>query len=129
MNWNKSKGKQFEDRAREYLTQRGLTLLIQNYHCRFGEIDLIMLQQEVLCFIEVKFRANMGWGGAASAIPLKKQNKIVKTALFFIAHNTRLAQHAMRFDAFLIQRQTSNQNYSVNWIQNAFYAESSHERY
>jgi putative endonuclease len=123
MNWNKSKGKQYEDQAREYLVQRGLTLLNQNYHCRFGEIDLIMLQQEVLCFIEVKFRANMGFGGAASAIPLQKQKKIVKTALFFIAQNTRFAQHAMRFDAFLIQRRASNQNHNVNWIQNAFYAE------
>ncbi len=123
MNWNKSKGKQYEDQAREYLVQRGLTLLNQNYHCRFGEIDLIMLQQGVLCFIEVKFRANMGFGGAASAIPLQKQKKIVITALFFIAQNTRLAQHAMRFDAFLIQRRASNQNHNVNWIQNAFYAE------
>jgi len=123
MNWNKSKGKQYEDQAREYLVQRGLTLLNQNYHCRFGEIDLIMLQQGVLCFIEVKFRANMGFGGAASAIPLQKQKKIVKTALFFIASTTRLAQHAMRFDAFLIQRRASNQNHNVNWIQNAFYAE------
>lgn len=123
MNWNKSKGKQYENQAREYLVQRGLTLLNQNYHCRFGEIDLIMLQQGVLCFIEVKFRANMGFGGAASAIPLQKQKKIVKTALFFIAQNKRLAQHAMRFDAFLIQRRASNQNHNVNWIQNAFYAE------
>ncbi len=123
MNWNKSKGKQYEDQAREYLVQRGLTLVNQNYHCRFGEIDLIMLQQEVLCFIEVKFRANMGFGGAASAVPLQKQKKIVKTALFFIAQNTRLAQHAMRFDAFLIQRRASNQNHNVNWIQNACYAE------
>ena len=123
MNWNKSKGKLYEEQAREYLVQRGLTLLNQNYHCRFGEIDLIMLQQGVLCFIEVKFRANMGFGGAASAIPLQKQKKIVKTALFFIAQNTRLAQHAMRFDAFLIQRRASNQNHNVNWIQNAFYAE------
>lgn len=123
MNWNKSKGKQYEDQAREYLVQRGLTLLHQNYHCRFGEIDLIMLQQGVLCFIEVKFRASMGFGGAASAIPLQKQKKIVKTALFFMAQNKRLAQHAMRFDAFLIQRRASNQNHDVNWIQNAFYAE------
>ncbi len=123
MNWSKSKGKQYEDQAREYLVQRGLTLLNQNYHCRFGEIDLIMLQQEVLCFIEVKFRANMGFGGAASAVPLQKQKKIVKTALFFIAQNRRLAQHAIRFDAFLIQQQANNQNFSVNWIQNAIYAE------
>ena len=123
MNWNKRKGLHYEDLAKNYLVQHGLTLLRQNYHSRFGEIDLIMLQQEVLCFIEVKYRNSMGFGGAASAIPTQKQRKIVKTALIFIAENDRLKQHSMRFDALLMQQNTDRQSNSINWIQNAFYAE------
>jgi putative endonuclease len=103
--------------------QHGLTLLRQNYHCRFGEIDLIMLQQEVLCFIEVKYRNSMAYGGAASAIPPQKQKKIVKTALVFIAENDRLKRHSMRFDALLMQQNTDRKSNNINWIQNAFYAE------
>jgi len=123
MNWNKRKGLHYENLAKNYLVQHGLTLLRQNYHCRFGEIDLIMLQQEVLCFIEVKYRKSMAYGGAASAIPAQKQKKIVKTALVFITENDRLKQHPMRFDALLMQQNADRQSNSINWIQNAFYAE------
>ena len=122
MNRNKNKGQYYEGLAREYLLEHGLVLLNANYHCRFGEIDLIMLEQEVLCFIEVKFRNSLGFGGAASAIPTQKQRKIVKSALFFLSSQRKFSQHAMRFDAFLIQRQ-SDAGHRLNWIRNAFYAE------
>ena len=123
MNWNKRKGLHYENQAKNYLLQHGLVLLKQNYHCRFGEIDLIMLQQGVLCFIEVKYRNSVAYGGAASAISTQKQKKIAKTALFFIAENDRLKQHSMRFDALLMQQQAGNQSPDINWIQNAFYEE------
>ncbi|MFV2031974.1 MAG: YraN family protein [Gammaproteobacteria bacterium] len=122
MNWNRRKGVHYETQARDYLIQRGLRLVVENYHCRFGEIDLIMLEQDVLCFIEVKFRKSQGYGGAISAIPPQKQRKIIKTALFFIAEHKKLAQRAMRFDALIIQ-QDSVAASSVDWIQGAFYAE------
>jgi putative endonuclease len=120
---NKSKGQHYESLASDYLKEQGLKLLNRNFQCRFGEIDLIMMQREVLCFIEVKYRNSMGYGGAASAIPVQKQKKIVKTAQIFIAENNRLKQHAMRFDALLMQQQKGDQNISIDWIQNAFYAE------
>jgi putative endonuclease len=123
MNWNKRKGLHYENQAKNYLVQNGLALLKQNYHCRFGEIDLIMLQQEVLCFIEVKFRNSMAYGGAASSISTQKQKKIVKTALFFITENEKLNQNSIRFDALLIQQQADNKSVDIDWIQNAFYAE------
>lgn len=123
MNWNKCKGLQYENEAKDYLLQRGLTLLKQNYQCRFGEIDLIMLHQDVVCFIEVKYRNSMRYGGAASAISPQKQQKIVKTALVFITQNNRYKQHSMRFDALLMQQQGGDENPGIDWIKSAFYAE------
>jgi putative endonuclease len=123
MNRNKRKGLHYENQARSYLAQHGLVLLKQNYHCRFGEIDLIMLQQEVVCFIEVKFRNSMRFGGAVSSISAQKQKKIVKTALFFIAQNEKLKHHSIRFDALLIQQRPDSKSTDINWIQNAFYTE------
>ncbi len=123
MHSNRRKGLYYENLAKKYLVQHGLTLLKHNYHCRFGEIDLIMLQQEVLCFIEVKYRNSLRFGGAASAIPPQKQKKIVKTALFYIAENNRFNQHQVRFDALLIQQQVTSKTTDINWIQNAFYSE------
>jgi len=117
-----SKGARFENYARDYLARQGLRLLRQNYHCRFGEIDLIMQERETICFIEVKFRKTMQFGGAASAISITKQRKIIKTALFYVTQHKHLANQALRFDAFLIQQQADTSN-QVNWIKGAFYGE------
>jgi len=122
MNTNLRKGLQYEDLARDYLIERGLELLDSNYRCRFGEIDLVMLDCDAICFIEVKYRSSFAFGGAALALPYSKQRKIIKTALCYFAANKRLARHAPRFDALLIQHQTNGTN-EFNWIKNAFYAE------
>ena len=122
MNINLRKGLRFEDRARDYLLERGLLLIQSNYRCRLGEIDLIMRDHDTVCFIEVKFRKSFAFGGAAVSIPHSKQRKIIKTALFYLAAQKRLANHALRFDALLIQQQPAGTS-DFNWIKNAFYAE------
>ncbi len=116
-------GQHYEALARDYLQQQGLTLLRQNYHSRFGEIDLIMFDQQVLCFIEVKFRKSNAFGGAVSAIPRAKQQKIVKTAQCYISSTPAIAKKPMRFDALILQLESSVSDLNIEWIQNAFYAE------
>ena len=122
MNLTSRKGMRYEERPREYLQDRGLRLLEQNYHSRFGEIDLIMLERDILCFIEVKFRGSGAYGGAMDALPLSKQRKIVKTALFYLCAHRHRANQPMRFDALLIQRKADGGD-GIDWIKNAFYAE------
>lgn len=122
MSINVRKGLRFEDQARKYLQQRGLELLQSNYRCRLGEIDLIMRDENTVCFIEVKFRESIAFGGAAASITPVKQRKIVKAALFYLSRHQRLARQGLRFDALLIQRQDENR-LEFNWIKNAFYAE------
>ena len=116
------KGMRFEDRARGYLTRRGLRLLESNFRSRFGEIDLIMHDGETICFVEVKYRRSADYGGAASTITRSKQRKLVKTALFYLARHRRYAQRPLRFDALLIQSQPDGSE-NFEWIKNAFYAE------
>lgn len=116
-------GQHYEALARDYLLQQGLKLLEQNYHSRFGEIDLIMLDQQVLCFIEVKFRKSNAFGGAVSAIPRSKQLKIVKTAQCYISSTPAIAHKPMRFDALILQLKSSLTDMSLEWIQDAFYSE------
>ena len=53
-----NKGKQAEESALRWLKKQKITHLQSNYHCRFGEIDLIMLDQNVLVFVEVRLRTN-----------------------------------------------------------------------
>ena len=122
MNLNLRKGLRFEELARSYLGKQGLHLIESNYRCRFGEIDLIMRDADSLCFIEVRFRKSLDYGGASASITRTKQRRIIKASLFYLSTNRQLMQQALRFDALLIQQQKDG-SLDYNWIQNAFYAE------
>jgi len=122
MNGNKRKGLQYETLARAHLQKQGLKFLQGNYHSRFGEIDLIMLDGSTVCFIEVKFRKRLDFGGAANTIPISKQQKIIKTAQIYMSENKKLAKRAMRFDALIMQQ--DDQDLNINWIRSAYDAES-----
>lgn len=119
----RDKGLQFEKKARDWLEQRGLRLLEQNYRGRFGEIDLVMLDGETLCFIEVKYRNSPAFGGAAYSIPLSKQRKITQTAMAYVQQHRNFQRSALRFDALLMQADDSASGISIEWIANAFEAQ------
>lgn len=46
-------GTRQESRAAEYLESLGYHILVRNFRCRFGEIDLIAKQDDTYIFIEV----------------------------------------------------------------------------
>ena len=109
-----SQGVKSEKQALRYLTSQGLALVCQNYYCRFGEIDLIMQDQETIVFIEVRYRKNNDFGGALASITKSKQNKIIKTAKHYLAQLED--EQYCRFDAIAIDESTEK----PQWIQNAF---------
>jgi putative endonuclease len=52
----RQQGQRWEQVAEKMLRRRGLRPVARNYHCRCGEIDLIMLDTSVLVFVEVRYR-------------------------------------------------------------------------
>lgn len=110
------KGQLAEQLACDYLLQQGLTLVERNYYCRMGEIDLIMQHQNSLVFIEVRYRKNNLFGGAAESITTKKQDKLQKTALHYIQQHK--SRQNTRFDVVAITGQHPEQ--ILEWIQNVF---------
>ncbi len=111
-------GSRYEHLAAEWLQDRGLKLLASNYHCRRGEIDLIMEDGEYLCFVEVKYRASKAFGGAAQAITRSKQQKLLLAAEQYLSENSRHRNRPQRFDALLLQ-QAADGKIEVDWIRNA----------
>ncbi|MCW8994842.1 MAG: YraN family protein [Psychromonas sp.] len=109
-----SQGVKSEKQALAYLQKQGLTLICQNYYCRFGEIDLIMYDQDTLVFIEVRYRKNNDFGGALASITKRKQDKIIKTAKHYLAQLEN--EPYCRFDTIAIDQQAD----TPQWIQNAF---------
>ena len=112
---SKNKGTESEQLAYDYLQTKGLQLIQTNFFSRYGEIDLIMQDDDTTVFIEVRYRKNRNFGGAAASVTYAKQQRIIKTALYYQQQN-RL-QNTMRFDVIAIEGDDSIQ---IEWIKNAF---------
>lgn len=110
-------GKIYEDIAQNYLKKQGLRLITTNFNCRYGELDLIMSESDVLVFVEVKFRRNKAFGGAIAAVSNSKQQKLTRTAQWYMQQNG-LSNHQARFDVIAIEGADE-----INWIKNAFYGQ------
>lgn len=116
--------------AAQYLRHQGLKIVTQNYRCRFGEIDLILQDGEILVFAEVRLRNSKNFGGAAASIDARKQGKLIITAQHYLSKLSYLPQ--CRFDAVLMKssplQANSSKVYSepdfpvadIEWIKNAF---------
>ena len=116
---NKAIGAVTEQFAKQYLIQQGLTFVDENIHCRQGEIDLIMKDDDLLIFIEVKYRKNSHFGGAIAAVSNVKQNKIKHSATFYL-HKMNLNEYntPCRFDVIALEGDINQPQ--VTWLKNAF---------
>ena len=107
-------GKEAEDTAAAYLEARGLKTVTRNYHCRFGEIDLVMRDGRTLVFVEVRARRSAAYGGAAASITAAKREKIIAAARHYLSGRSPLP--ACRFDAVLIEGDPPR----IEWVRDAF---------
>ena len=108
------RGVAFEALAAQFLENRGLAILAQNYQCRLGEIDLVARDGGMMVFVEVRRRASAAFGGAAASITAKKRARIVRAARHYL---TRLrVTPACRFDALLIEGDPPR----IEWLRNVF---------
>lgn len=96
-------GQWAEQFAQQYLLAQGLHLLAANYHSRYGEIDLIMQEQQCICFIEVKARHFNSQVDGFTAVTPAKQHKIILTAEHFLQHYPIYQDYAARFDVLVLQ--------------------------
>jgi putative endonuclease len=115
----RQRGDDAERIAERYLMQQGLKLLVRNYHCRYGEIDLIMQHAEALVFVEVKLRktasGKVNFGGGLASITPSKQAKIIATAQHYLSSLKQ--PPPCRFDAVVLNGLSLR---DVEWLPNAF---------
>lgn len=119
MNEHLKIGKAAEQHALNYLKAAGLSLIAENWSCRFGEIDLIMLEHNTVVFVEVRYRKNAHFGGAIDSIDHNKRDKLVITAEYFLNEYPQWLEHSCRFDV-ITARPSKTQAFNLEWIQDAF---------
>lgn len=104
-------GQTGEDLAARFLVRRGMRLVCSNFKVPIGrnrsgaavtgEIDLIALDKDVLCFVEVKTRSSDEYASPLSAIDLRKQRQITRTARIY-RKIFNLQNIEFRYDALAI---------------------------
>lgn len=114
----RSKGKAAEQAAADYLHQRGLTLLESNFHCRQGELDLIMEDGSTLVFVEVRSRQAGALVSAAESVNWRKQQRLIMAARFYM-HRYRCHERLCRFDVVCVSTGASGPG-KFHWIKDAF---------
>ena len=110
-------GDRAEALAIRLIGQAGLQVLERNYRVRGGEIDCVALDGETLVFVEVRYRKNSRFGGAAASIDVRKQQRIIHAAQIYLMKHPRQANRPCRFDCILLDSLNDDQQ---EWIKDAF---------
>jgi len=113
-----SVGRQAEERALAYLQTQGLTLVERNYRCRGGEIDLIMRDGGQIIFVEVRYRAGQGFGGALASVGARKQARLIIAATHYLV--AKRIDRPARFDVVAVSSEQGG--FAIQWIKDAFQA-------
>ncbi|MDR1615283.1 MAG: YraN family protein, partial [Campylobacteraceae bacterium] len=99
--------RQAEERAKQFLEKASLKIVKCNYHSRFGEIDIIAEDKDILHFVEVK--ATSGSYDPLERITAAKMEKIRKTIEYYILKNG--IQKEYQIDAIIVT------NSNIEWVQ------------
>jgi putative endonuclease len=108
-----------EAAALKYLEEKGLRLLLRNYRCRGGEIDIVMLDSTTLVLIEVRLRSDLRYGGAAASVDTRKQKRLVLAARHLLMKRPELARYRARFDVMALTSQAGKET-KIEWLRDAF---------
>lgn len=110
-------GSEGEAQAVQYLIQAGCSIIMTNFTCKIGEIDIIAKERDTVLFIEVKWRKNDKMGRPYEAVNYHKQKKVIKSAMLY-AQQKQIYDKPMRFDVIEIIGE------EILWLKNAFTLEN-----
>ena len=110
-------GAEAEIRARKFMQAKGFETIDTNVYSRFGEIDIIMIRDQELVFVEVRYRKNQNFGGAIASVDRFKQAKLRRTAETYLL-KSKNHDCPCRFDILCISGNINKPE--LHWIKNAF---------
>lgn len=82
--WNKETGRMGERIAEEFLVKKGMELISRNFSMRFGEIDLIMRDNNIMVFVEVKTKKGLDWGRPEEMFTRGKYERVKRMASVYL---------------------------------------------
>lgn len=113
-------GLRAEDAAAAHLRAHGVEVLLRNYRCRCGELDIVArVGEEELAIIEVRTRSSEAYGGAAASVDAAKRQRLVRAARRLLQQRRDLAQLRVRFDVMVVSQPDADVP-RIEWIKHAF---------
>lgn len=121
--YRKEAGDYSEELALAHLSKAGLKLVKRNHRCKGGEIDLVMLDGATLVLVEVRYRRDRSFGGAAASVTGVKQRRLITAAKHLLQTSHELQRYRARFDLVAIETAVLDGQTSppkIEWIKDAF---------
>ena len=107
-----------EDFAASAIEKLGMRVVTRKFRSRRGEIDIIANDGEYICFVEVKTRKNGNMVSGEMAVNIRKQRKIIITALTYLQkHKIELAP---RFDVISVHTDKTGEIIGYDYLKGAF---------
>jgi putative endonuclease len=113
----REKGLDAERLAEAWLARRGYVILDRNHATRGGEVDLVCRDGAVLCFVEVRSRADAGHGAPEETVDRRKALRVVAAATDWARRHGSLDDD-IRFDVVAVTR--AGETPEVELFQGAF---------
>ncbi len=113
-------GQKGEAAAKNYLENKGMVLVKENWRCKMGEVDLIMREKEALIFVEVRLRRKTIYGAGYETVARDKIRKLVNTARYYQQKEDYWGD--IRFDVVSIEVD-EDKGFALEHIKDAFSAD------
>lgn len=98
----RQKGNIGEDKACEFLSAHGYTILDRNYRIRSGEIDIVASIDDVIVFVEVKSLPHGNIEILSHELNSTKQKKIIKTSKSYLQNHRQYNNRLIRYDVLAV---------------------------
>ncbi len=114
-------GRLGERLAEQHLQSLGIRILARNVHLRHAELDLVALDGDTLCFVEVRMRTTARFGSAAESVDRRKQRRLTRAARELLASGELPRSSRMRFDVVAVDGKCDAP--VISYIRDAFRAD------
>jgi putative endonuclease len=91
-----------EDAVARWYGEAGYSVISRNWRVREGEIDLVARRDCTIVFCEVKTRRGDAFGSPAEAVTPRKQARLRKLAIRWLAEHSERAD-VLRFDVAAVK--------------------------
>ena len=119
--WRRWFGTRSERAAVRFLKKQGYRVVVRNYRCAQGELDLVALDGGCVVFVEVRSTEKEDAGRPAASVNLAKQRRLTNLALHFLQKH-RLLENSARFDVLAVSWPPGDREPAIVHYKNAFEA-------